>query len=213
MFAQIMPFVVMFALFYGFLVVLALDMRTGDRDKPEQCARCALRQQPHRKGWNFCPQCASPLTTADADGKMRLKCTSCDFVHWDNPKSVSVVLIPKGDGIVVIRRKLAPKAGMLALPGGFVDKGEDPWMAAVREAREETHLEIEIDKLFGTFNLPDGNQNLFFFLAKPVTDMPTAGDDASEAYVFSADNLPKHEIAFSSHAEMIERWLREQTQR
>jgi 8-oxo-dGTP diphosphatase len=162
------------------------------------------------KGWQFCPQCGGSLAMGDADGKQRLKCDSCNFVHWDNPKGVAVILIPHGNGIVLIKRKLEPKAGFWALPGGFVDQGEDPWMAAVREALEETALKIEIERLLWTFNLAKSNQNLFFFLARPVTDQtPKFGDDAAEIGVFAAANIPHEQIAFPSHKEAIERWVNE----
>lgn len=157
--------------------------------------------------WKFCPLCASRLHVGDADGKTRVKCTRCKFVNWDNPKGVAVAVIPTGDGILLIKRGIAPKIGMYALPGGFIDAGEDPEMAVKREAKEETGLVVEVDRLLMTFNVPQANQNLFFYLTKPVTQTPVIdGKEVTDYLVVNKDNMPT-EIAFSSHVDAINLWL------
>jgi ADP-ribose pyrophosphatase YjhB (NUDIX family) len=60
---------------------------------------------------------------------------------------VVALLVPVDDGLVVVRRNIEPKAGMLTFPGGYVDYGESWQQAAVRELREEACIEIPPDEV------------------------------------------------------------------
>ncbi len=173
----------------------------------------AVVPAPLRAGYKYCPQCTTLLVMANADGKQRLKCTRCPFVHWDNPKGVSIVVIPAkradgSTGLVLIKRKVEPRAGMHALPGGFIDSNETPEEGARREALEETGLVIELDRLLATKAPAGVNQMLFFYLAKPVDVAPQAGDDAEEAAIYCTSEIP-NTIAFATHKEVIAEWLAE----
>ncbi len=92
----------------------------------------------------------------------------------------------------MIKRK-NPPAGW-ALPGGFVDYGEDLESAAVREAREETGLEVELLRQFHSYSDPsrDPRQHTIttVYIAR-ASGKPLGGDDAAEARVFSRDRLPE----------------------
>lgn len=156
--------------------------------------------------YKYCPGCARKLKLLDVDGKSRMACSSCGFVHWNNPIAVSVILIPHGDGLVFVRRKFNPGKGKYALPAGFVDPHESPEEAAVREAREETSLDIEIVSHYRLVTRKAQNQVLHFFLAKPVSAQPLAGDDAEECIVAKLDTLPG-ELAFDSHRQVIETYF------
>jgi ADP-ribose pyrophosphatase YjhB (NUDIX family) len=158
-------------------------------------------------GWRFCPLCSKPLVMGPVDGKQRLHCSCCKFVHWDNPKPVAVVLIPSGNGLVLVRRAVNPRAGMLALPGGFVEPFEDIEAGARREAREETGLEVEIERLLCILTPPGVNEHLHFFLARSVEQQPAASDDAAEAFVVARDAVPFESIAFETHVRVIKEWL------
>lgn len=157
--------------------------------------------------WQYCPWCRGELAMGNIDGKDRMKCTKCRFVHWDNPRPVAITLIPTSDGgLVLIKRKVPPRVGMFALPGGFVEPKEMPDVAAKREAKEETGLDIEIDRLLWMTMPPGVNEILFFYLAKPTSEKPVAGDDATEAIAFTRDAIPA-EIAFQTHRAIIDEWL------
>jgi 8-oxo-dGTP diphosphatase len=158
--------------------------------------------------WRFCPGCRGKLVKGEVDGKLVQKCSCCSYVNWNNPIPVVVVVIPTADGrLVLIRRLLNPGAGSIALVAGFVDANETPEQAAVREAKEEASLDIEIDRFLGTRMPPNVNQHLHFFLAKPVTAQPVKGSDAAEVLVKGRTEIPFAEIKFSTHREMIESWL------
>ena len=113
-------------------------------------------------------------------------------------------IILKGNAIVLIRRKHPPFVGMYALPGGYVEAGESCEQAVVREAKEETNLDITINKLVGVYSDVDRDPRghtisvVYLVEAKGVLQ---AGDDAAHAELVSLDSLPK-ELAFD-HAKMI----------
>lgn len=106
------------------------------------------------------------------------------------------IIIEYGKGIVLIRRKNPPEGW--AMPGGFVDYGESLEEAAVREAKEETGLDIELLRQFHTYSEPDRDPRhhtiTTVYIAKGKGTIES-GDDAKEARVFSKDDLPK-DIAF-----------------
>ena len=122
---------------------------------------------------------------------------------YRNPIPTVDVIIEYSGGIVMIRRKNPPEGW--ALPGGFVDYGESLEDAAVREAREETGMEIELIRQFHTYSDPgrDPRRHTIstVFVAR-ADGTPRAGDDAGEARVFRRGDLPDR-IAFD-HRNILE---------
>ena len=108
-----------------------------------------------------------------------------------------------GKGIVLIKRQNPPYQGCYALPGGFVEAGERAEEAVLREAREETGLEIELLGLVGDYSDPGrdprGRVISSCYLARGAGEL-RSGSDARSAEVFSLQALPS--IAFD-HRQMI----------
>ena len=86
--------------------------------------------------YKFCPQCATPLITADINGIPRLKCPACDFVHWDSPIPV-VAAIVEHEGKVVLTRSKGWPEKWVGIVAGFLEKNETPESGVLREVREE----------------------------------------------------------------------------
>ena len=111
---------------------------------------------------------------------------------------------PGDRNIVLINRKNPPHGW--AIPGGFVDYGETLEAAAVREAFEETSLEVRLVRQFHSYSDParDPRQHTIstVFIAT-AAGAPAGADDASEARIFSIDDLPSP-IAFD-HADISAR--------
>ncbi len=117
------------------------------------------------------------------------------------------VVIECGGGIVLVRRKYPPEGW--ALPGGFVDYGERVPHAAVREAKEETGLEVTLVDLLGVYSDPhrDPRRHTVSVVYVGRADgEPAGGDDAAEARVFPADRLPDP-LCFD-HAQILSDYLR-----
>ena len=125
-------------------------------------------------------------------------CPGCGqrLSRYRNPVPTVDIIITYDGGIVLIERRNPPFGW--ALPGGFVDYGESLEAAAVREAREETGLEVVLTGQFHTYSDPgrDPRQHTISTVFTAVGHgRLQAGDDAARAAIFSPENLPA-EIAF-----------------
>ncbi|MCX5711178.1 MAG: NUDIX hydrolase [Candidatus Omnitrophica bacterium] len=111
-------------------------------------------------------------------------------------------------GIVIIKRSNPPFSW--ALPGGFVDYGESLEEAVVREAKEETDLDLTDLKQFHTYSDPNRDPRFHtigtVFIAK-AKGKPKAGDDAAGLRVVKLDELKKLDFAFD-HKKIIEDYLK-----
>jgi len=111
---------------------------------------------------------------------------------------VVLTLVERVLHILLIRRGTPPYEGRWALPGGFVDIGESVPAAAVREAREETALEVELTALLGVYSEPGrdprGHTASVVYIGSAAGD-PRAQDDAKTVRVVSLDELPA-DLAF-----------------
>lgn len=112
--------------------------------------------------------------------------------HYKNPfPTVDIIIEIKRDdgelGFILIKRKNPPFGW--ALPGGFVNYGETLEKAAVREAKEETSLDIELIGQFHTYSEPDRDPRFHtistIFIAR-AEGRPRARDDAKEIGIFTA---------------------------
>lgn len=134
-----------------------------------------------------CPVCGRPLPA------------------YRNPTpTVDILIYCPGRGVVLIERR-NPPAGW-ALPGGFVDYGESVEHAAIREALEETGLEVELTGLLGVYSDPRRDPRghtvsvVFTAMAKDIS-LLAAGDDAGRARLFPLDDLP--EVLAFDHGLML----------
>src|SRR4030095_15578629 len=143
-------------------------------DRAEQRGKTEYARQPNPE-YRFCPLCSAPLQRSEVAGRSRLNCVDCGFVHWDNPKPVTITLIPKDDGLVLIKRKLNPGAGKWALPGGFIERFEGPGAGAMQEPEEEPALTGESDGvLVASGPRPGVTQVILVFITKPATGTAVA---------------------------------------
>src|SRR5690242_3347863 len=119
------------------------------------------------------------------------------------PSPTVDVIIEIGDtGIVLIERRFPPPGW--AIPGGFIDVGERAETAAVREAREETGLDVTLTDLLGVYSDParDARRHTISTVyVGRATGTPRARDDAADARVFSESTLPQP-LAFD-HAHIL----------
>jgi 8-oxo-dGTP diphosphatase len=118
------------------------------------------------------------------------------------PPLAADVIVEIGDRIVLIERKNFPFGW--AIPGGFVDFGETVEQAAVREAREEISLEVELRTLLGVYSRPDRDprgQTVTIVYIALARGNPKASDDAKLAGLFDPASPPSP-LAFD-HAAIL----------
>ncbi|GGM60456.1 NUDIX hydrolase [Dactylosporangium sucinum] len=93
-----------------------------------------------------CPRCGARLAQAPPT-----VCAACSYASYVNPRPTGTGIIVEGGRFLAIRRVRDPRAGWWDLPGGFCDAFEHPADAAVREAREELGLSIELGEFVGMY--------------------------------------------------------------
>src|SRR5512135_966108 len=132
-------------------------------------------------------------------GKRALTCPKCgsEFEIHANPLVAVDVIIEIEPGAIVLIKRRNPPHGW-AIPGGFVDYGESLEEAAVREAKEETNLDVELVRQLHTYSDPkrDPRHHTISTVYVAKGDgTPQAKDDALAIGVFTESNLPD-EMAF-----------------
>src|SRR5437016_5351647 len=108
--------------------------------------------------YRFCPLCGAGLSSRllKPGEPERLVCGGCDFVFYLDPKVAAGTLVTVEGRLLLLRRAIEPRYGMWVFPGGFVDRGENPEQAAIREAREEAGIEVVVRGLHGVYHEPPG---------------------------------------------------------
>jgi ADP-ribose pyrophosphatase YjhB (NUDIX family) len=136
--------------------------------------------------------------------KNAVVCPQCghEVQVYRNPIPTVDIVIRIGHDIVLIKRRNFPHGW--ALPGGFIDYGESAESAAMREAKEETSLEVTDLEQFRVYSEPDRDprhHTLTVVFTARGEGVPQASDDAADIGLFTKSNLPEP-IAFD-HAKIL----------
>lgn len=142
--------------------------------------------------FHFCPVCGGKLK----DSKMkshrsgRPHCESCAYVFYPGPKLVACSIVEVEGRIVLLKRGIPPQKGKWVVPGGYVDQGEKVEAAALREAKEECGLDIDIKKLLGVYSYPGKVEVMIFYVAGCSSGRPIPGDETLEVRLCRPDDIP-----------------------
>jgi ADP-ribose pyrophosphatase YjhB (NUDIX family) len=122
-----------------------------------------------------------------------------------------VVLVVKDGQALMVKRDEEPEKGKWAFPAGYIDYGEDPRKAGIREVREETGLDVTISRLIdvlGPDSAPGAKASIVILLEGTISGGTLqAQDDVSEAGFISLGDLPQHTLAeFGSVQVMVDNW-------
>jgi NADH pyrophosphatase NudC (nudix superfamily) len=118
--------------------------------------------------FRFCPLCAAPLARVvqmeDGGEKARMRCTACEYTHWNNPTPVLAAVV-EYEGKILLARNAAWSSKMYALITGFMEAGETPEAGIAREIAEETNLSTLALKLIGVYDFQRMNQVIIAYHA------------------------------------------------
>lgn len=165
--------------------------------------------------FRFCPVCGGGLESRllKAGDPVRLVCTACGHVVYLDPKVAVGTIIRvdgqglafasapsrrTGEGVVLVRRAIEPGIGLWVFPGGYVDRGELPQAAAIREAREECGLDIRLDGLVNLYAYPGRTPIIIVYAATVTGGALCVDEECSEAAVFHGNDIPWDQLAFPS---------------
>lgn len=165
--------------------------------------------------YRFCPVCAGTLEKRQLKpvDPERLVCSACGFVFYLDPKVAVGTIIrmeaatpgaaAQPDRVVLVRRAIEPGFGRWVFPGGYVDRGEPIEIAAVREAREESGLEVRLDGLVNLYSYAGRAPVIIVYAATAIGGTLCADDECSDAQLFGMDEIPWDELAFRSTREAL----------
>lgn len=115
----------------------------------------------------FCPRCKTELVTKKQEERERLLCPAdgCGYIFWDNPIPV-VAAIVEHEGGIILANNFAWPENFYGLITGFLEKGETPEQAVLREVEEELNLSGEIGEFVGTYSFYRLNQLILAYHVK-----------------------------------------------
>ena len=149
---------------------------------------------------NYCTQCGThvELRIPEGDSHLRHVCPQCGEIHYQNPKVIVGCIARWEQRILLCRRAIEPCYGLWTLPAGFMENGESTTQAALRETYEEACARVSIEGLFALINIPHISQVHLFYRARLLDTNFGAGEESLETQLFAEDEIPWHELAFSS---------------
>jgi 8-oxo-dGTP diphosphatase len=137
----------------------------------------------------YCGECGAGMEHGpDDSGYHRGYCPACGWSWYDPPVPITLVLVTTDSGEVVYCRKNSFPPGRWSVVSGFIPRGEQAEVTAIREVKEETGLEVEIVSYMGTHvydQRPD--QIVIAFHARAIGGTPCAGDDVDEIEIAPPD--------------------------
>jgi len=164
----------------------------------------------HNAPFRFCPPCGGPLESRllKGDDRPRLVCDTCGFIFYLDPKlAVGTVIADDRKQIVLVQRAIEPGYGKWVFPGGYVDRGEEVQHAAVREAREETGLDVRLDRLINIYSYTGHTPVIVVYAATMTGGSLACDDEGLEAKFFAPEAIPWDELAFRSTGEALREFL------
>ena len=138
---------------------------------------------------------------------------TCDECNgWLNPALAVDAAVKRGDSILLIQRKYPPMQGYWGLPGGFVERDEDPLIAVIRELEEETGMVGENPELLMVMGNPtrDPRKHIvsIVYEVEVKNSEPQAGDDAADARFWPLEEVLSGQVELAGdHLEIIKNWF------
>ena len=157
----------------------------------------------------YCPLCQSILVSRPVDGAIRLACSlpQCKFVHWNNPIPVVAGLV-RCNGQYVLARNASWPQDMFSLITGFLEEGESPESAILRETGEELGLTGHECKFIGHFALAEFNQLIIAFTVETYGNLKLS-EEIAEVKLVAHDQLATFDFGCLELTKtVVSRWLK-----
>lgn len=153
----------------------------------------------------FCTSCGDTviLQIPIGDDRERFVCTSCELIHYSNPR-VIVGCVPVYEGKVLLcKRAIEPRKNYWTLPAGFMENGETTLQGAARETWEEACARVSNLDLYRIFDVPYINQVYMFYRCDLDNGEYGVGPESLETELYEEQDIPWDQIAFPVVAETL----------
>ncbi len=131
--------------------------------------------------FRYCPRCATPLEEQPHGGKARPTCPKDGFVHWGNPLPVVGAIVEHRGNVILARGRGWPEK-MFGIITGFLEAGEAPEAAVLREVKEELALDAEVVSLIGVYAFELRNEFIACWHVRARDDQEVQLGDELEAF-------------------------------
>lgn len=183
-------------------------VRTLDDTIPAEelaIAGLAIQIADYNRTTRFCGRCGTGTLSSQTE---RAKCCpSCHYVTYARLSPAIIVLVRRGEKILLVRGKQAP-AGRFSLVAGFVEPGETIEHAVQREVKEEAGIEISRIRYLASEPWPFPNSLMMGFVADYAGGMIRSdGIETESVGWFDRDNLPDFPLKISITRALIDGWI------
>jgi len=134
------------------------------------------------------------LSTGKVEGEERIICSSpgCDYICWNNPVPVVAALVSL-DGNYIIARNRAWPTGIFSVITGYLEQGEDPETAVIREVAEELGVRGSIRRFIGNYTFKEKNQVLLCYEVQATGAIAT-NHELAEIRTLSREELSAYDF-------------------
>lgn len=146
----------------------------------------------------FCSDCGSAvvLKIPESDNRARYICSSCQHIHYQNPKVVTGCIPQWQDKVLICKRAIEPRINCWTLPAGFMENGETIQEGAARESLEEANAVMQDMQLFSVYSIPHISQVYILYIATVKDGKANSGAETLETKFVTQDQMPWDELAF-----------------
>ncbi len=165
--------------------------------------------------YKFCPMCGTTLSIRTHEGHDQKHCASCNWVYYPHVAASSVAVVTKDNKVLLVQRAREPHKGKWMMPAGFLNYGEHPSEAAMREIFEETGYKASTVEFLDVIQVTDDDRpgtegHLGFFYQVEIDDSIqhdiSDKEENSAIEWFDINNLPP--IAWENHLNILQTLFR-----
>ncbi len=134
----------------------------------------------------------------EGDDRERLVCPDCGHIHYENPTITVGAICTWEDKFLLCSRAIEPSLGLWTFPAGYLEENETTAEGAAREVWEEARARVQMDGLFGIYEIPRISQIYLIYRARMTASDCAPGPESADAALFFWDDIPWGELAFPS---------------
>jgi ADP-ribose pyrophosphatase YjhB (NUDIX family) len=159
----------------------------------------------------FCQYCGGKTEDKipKGDDHLRAICTQCKAIHYQNPKTITGVIVEHEGQILLAKRAIEPRYGTWTIPAGGLELQEPVQVGAARECLEDPEAELKNIELYGVYNTIANSQVYTIFRAQLDKPHFKATIESLEVKLFNPEDIPWDNLSFPCVVSALKRYVAE----